>query len=90
VVMGLIFAEMCLFLMHAFHLLDGGEEGRVARVSYFKRGALIFIGLFFLMIFYLVGLLSIDAIILFASSTYVMSLVLSRNSFYSWGKIVPN
>jgi hypothetical protein len=90
VVMGLIFAELALFLMHAYHLLDGGIDGQSARVSYFRRSALIFIGLGLMMALFLLGAFSVNAIILFGTALYVIATMLSRSDFKRWSNVAPN
>ena len=89
VVMGIIFAEIAIFLMHAYHLLDGGQDGQSTRVSYFKRSALIFIGLTLMMVLYLAGAFTVGPIILFGTALYVMAIILSNSDFKKWSNFAP-
>jgi hypothetical protein len=84
IVLSIMFIEITAFLLHAFSIHSGGEEGRLDRVSYFKRGAFIFLGLSAMLFLSFFDDFNTMAIVLMGVILYIMSLVFSKHNYLDW------
>lgn len=82
--LSLMFIEVTVFLLHAFSVRSGGDEGALEMISYFKRSSFIFVSLAAMLAFTAAGQLSTNSILLLGVVLYVMSFVLSKHNFLEW------
>lgn len=83
-VLSIMFIEITVFLLHSFSIQSGGDEGRLDRVSYFKRGSFIFLGLSAMLILSAVDDFNMSAIVLMGVVLYMMSLVFAKHNYLDW------
>jgi hypothetical protein len=86
--LSLMFAEITVFLMHAFGVGLGGDEGELERVSYFKRSCFLFLSLVTLLGIAATRMFTTNSIVLLGAVLYIISLVFSRHNFIDW-KYLP-
>lgn len=87
ILLTVMFAEMSAFLLHAFGMEAGGEDGELERSSYLKRACFLFLGLAALLGMALSRQLSTGSVILLGAVVYILAGVVSRHNPRAWGRL---
>lgn len=84
IALSVMFIEITVFLLHGFSIRSGAEEGKLDRVSYFKRGSFVFLGLAAMLVLNALDEFNAESIVLLGIVLYMMSLVFSKHNFLDW------
>lgn len=85
-ILSLMFIEISVFMLYAFGMEAGGEEGDLEKASYYKRSCFIFIGLAGMFFIALSRQLNTSSVVLMGAVLYILATVVSKYNPTRWSQ----